>query len=634
MSQTWFLAYNAPVCELVTSLKIPKFYENKTKINFTSRYYYTGLEFRTDSFTEFFFSTYASGRGDDYEKNGQLKYGRSDGTYLDVTNNIIIESPEDKKTGNRWTFKNRGYQYLTFSDNEPPTGTLLKFLQTSGQLIEDTYVSGSRCQDIHLEDKDIWNQLQSAWEQDDYTTALSKLQDSSITDKKLSADKINFATSELKRLQSQNDNVFKSDKIKVTDLDVPSPTPSAGEVYFTNLGQADAYEEPTSSFIQIRQCTGTTGQVYTDINPKTKATNTMISPSIAREKFNQQAISLDESMRLIGNAIISLRVLTVVVKDQQGYPIQGATVKGLAGNPVTNASGVASGLIKEYTLTIIPPYIDLQTKTVDVSSVTDISINVVLEKYAENTILRFTNSTSVQFSRQVKNIDVCCVGGGGGGSGGYGHTAGSSGGSSWIASVWEGKGGGGGNIVTSTGIEVVSDTAYTLTIGSGGTGSAPLTYNASNYLEQRANTAGTGGTTSFRGVSATGGTGGSTTVGTSSNGGNGGSANATGTEFNDGSTYYSGGGANGGTPVISMGEIISGPVGGTPYGGYGGYTANPNESGSEFGVDGSAGRGAGGGGGGGNADLTNYGNAMNYPIRMTNGGNGASGLVAIKLHYN
>ena len=105
-------------------------YQNKTKINFTSRYYYTVLEFRTDSFTEFFFSTYASGRGDDYKKNGQLKYGRSDGTYLDVTNNIIIESPEDKKTGNRWTFKNRGYQCLTFSDNEPPTGTLLKFLQT------------------------------------------------------------------------------------------------------------------------------------------------------------------------------------------------------------------------------------------------------------------------------------------------------------------------------------------------------------------------------------------------------------------------------------------------------------------------------------------------------------------------
>ena len=614
MSQTWVIKDNAPVGLDTFDSADLNFRSNGQHFVRISLFYDTNY----DPVTETIIIACA------------LRYfiTKSSSDYVQVTSSTVV-SVHGTPTGGTWSFTNKAYRTIVFEDE--PTGSFLTWLLNNATRID---VPGVRCQDIHLEDKDIWNQLQSAWEQDDYTTALSKLQDSSITDKKLSADKINFATSELKRLQSQNDNVFKSDKIKVTDLDVPSPTPSAGEVYFTNLGSAEDYEEPDSSFIQMRQYKGTTGQSYTDINPKTKATNTMIAPSIAREKFNQQVISLDESIRLVGNAIISLRVLTVVVKDQQGYPIQGATVKGLAGNPVTNASGVASGLIKEYTLTIVPPYIDLQTKTVDVSSVTDISINVVLEKYAENTILRFTNSTSVQFSRQVKNIDVCCVGGGGGGSGGYGHTAGSSGGSSWIASVWEGKGGGGGNIVTSTGVEVVSDTAYTLTIGSGGVGSQPLTYNATNVYEQRANPAGTGGTTSFRGVSATGGTGGSTTVGTSTNGGNGGSGNATGTEFNDGSNYYSGGGANGGTPVISMGEIISGPVGGTPYGGYGGYTANPSGSGSEFGVAGSAGRGAGGGGGGGNADLTNYGNAMNYPIRMTNGGNGASGLVAIKLHYN
>ena len=552
---------------------------------------------------------------------------KSSSDYVQVTSSTVV-SVHGTPTGGTWSFTNEAYRTIVFEDE--PTGSFLTWLLNNATRID---VPGVRCQDIHLEDKGIWNQLQTSWEQGDYTTALSKLQDSSITDKKLSADKINFVTSELKRLQSQNDDVFKSGKIKVTDLDVPSPTPSAGEVYFTNLGSAEDYEEPTSSFIQIRQYTGTTGQVYTDLNPKTKAANTMIAPSIAREKFNQQAISLDESMRLIGNAIISLRVLTVVVKDQQGYPIQGATVKGLAGNPVTNASGVASGLIKEYTLTIIPPYIDLQTKTVDVSSVTDISINVVLEKYAENTILRFTNSTSVQFSSKIKNIDVCCVGGGGGGSGGYGHYDQSQGTTKWAAHVWKGKGGGGGNIVNSTGVEVVSDTAYTLTIGSGGMGSAPLTYDASNYLEQRANTAGTGGTTSFRGVSATGGTGGSTTVGTSTNGGNGGSANATGTEFDDGSTYYSGGGANGGTPVNSGGKIVSGPVGGTPYGGYGGYTV-----GSDFdatGVAGGDGLGPGGGGGGGNSNMVTYGSSSGYHAlnAMTNGGNGASGLVAIKLHY-
>lgn len=602
MSQTWVIRDTAPVDDMVFA---------KTTISFTS----AGKEFysieckKITSYTRYQISL-----------SGQYTGG---GSTMAMTDYYTSKDPVP--AFQTWT--NEGYKTMVF--NEPPTGDLLTWLQKNADLASDTDIHGLRYQDIHLEDKSLWNQFQSAWEQDDYTTALSKLQDNSVVDKQLNSTVINDTTSELLRLQTQGDTDFKENKIKIDPA-----TLSAGEVYFTNLGSADDYEEPASSFIQIRQYTGTTGQTYIDLNPATKATDTMIKPSMARELFNRQSISLDESMQMIANAIIFLRRLTVVVKDPSGNPVEGATVKGLAGNPVTNSSGVASGLIKEYKLTIVPPYIDLQTKTVDVSNVTDISIDVTLEKYAENTILRYTESTSVKFSSQVKNVDVCCVGGGGGGSGGYGHTAGSSGGSSWIAHVWKGKGGAGGNIVSSTGVEVVSGTAYTLTIGGGGLGSVPLVYDADSYLEERANTAGTGGTTTFRGVSATGGTGGSTTVGTSTNGGNGGSGNATGTEFNDGSTYYSGGGANGGSPVISRGEIISGPVGGTPYGGYGGYTAQPGDSDSKFGVAGSAGRGAGGGGGGGNADLTNYGNALNYPIRMTNGGNGASGLVAIKLHYN
>ena len=612
MSQTWIIKDTAPV----------GIYEIRlTDVNFTSN---------GQNFTRI--DTLNSGRYDAVTKivtkSYTLRYYTSESSQISVTSSPII-TENNVPTGNVWEFTNEAYRTITFET--PPTGDLLLWLLNNAK-IAGSY--GSPYQDIHLEDKTLWNQLQSEWEQDEYSAALNTLQDSKLNNKQLNADSINNVSSTLLMLQQQKDQSFKTNKITITEGTPPSPEIKIGNVCFNKIGTAEAYEEPSSYLVKIQQRLGTYG--YTDLNPKTKATNTMIAPSIAREKFNQQAISLDESIRLVGNAIISLRVLTVVVKDQQGYPIQGATVKGLAGNPVTNASGVASGLIKEYTLTIIPPYIDLQTKTVDVSSVTDISINVVLEKYAENTILRFTNSTSVQFSRQVKNIDVCCVGGGGGGSGGYGHTDGSSGGSSWIASVWKGKGGGGGNIVTSTGVEVVSDTAYTLTIGSGGVGSQPLTYNATNVYEQRANPAGTGGTTSFRGVSATGGTGGSTTVGTSTNGGNGGSGNATGTEFNDGSTYYSGGGANGGSPVYSQGRptIISGPVGGSPYGGYGGYTDDSGSSDQRFGVAGGNGLGAGGGGGGGNADLTNYGNAMNYPIRMTNGGNGASGLVAIKLHYN
>ena len=378
-----------------------------------------------------------------------------------------------------------------------------------------------------------------------------------------------------------------------------------------------------------------TSGVYDKLYTKTTATQSKLSTETAA-LFGDGTSDADAALAKIADTVKSIGNVQVKVVDPNGNPIQGARITGLYGPPTTASDGTAHGVLQTNPISISSPYIDLKDQTADASGYVG-SFNVLtitLPIVGENNIIRITSSKTVKFSKAVKTVDVCCVGGGGGGSGGYGHTDGSSGGSSWTASVWKGKGGGGGNIVNSNGITLAAYTAYPIVIGSGGVGSQPLTYNATNVYEQRANPAGTGGTTSFGGVSATGGTGGSTTVGTSTNGGNGGSGNATGTEFNDGSTYYSGGGANGGTPVISMGEIISGPVGGTPYGGYGGYTDSHSDSGSEFGVAGSAGRGAGGGGGGGNADLTNYGNAMNYPIRMTNGGNGASGLVAIKLHYN
>ena len=339
-----------------------------------------------------------------------------------------------------------------------------------------------------------------------------------------------------------------------------------------------------------------TSGVYDKLYRKTTATQSKLSTETAA-LFGDRTSDADAALAKIADTVKSIGNVQVKVVDPSGNPIQGARITGLYGTPTTASDGTAHGVLQTNPISISSPYIDLKDQTADASGYIG-SFNalvVTLPIVGENNIIRITSSKTVKFSKAVKTVDVCCVGGGGGGSGGYGHTNGSSGGSSWIADVWKGKGGGGGNIVNSNGITLAAYTAYPIVIGSGGVGSQPLTYNATNVYEQRANPAGTGGTTSFGGVSATGGTGGSTTVGTSTNGGNGGSGNATGTEFNDGSTYYSGGGANGGTPVISMGEIISGPVGGTPYGGYGGYTANPSGSGSEFGVAGSAGRGAGGG---------------------------------------
>lgn len=363
---------------------------------------------------------------------------------------------------------------------------------------------------------------------------------------------------------------------------------------------------------------------YDTLYPQTTATQTVLSYKTSTS-FGGSNVSVDSALNKIIKKLQVDKKISVKVVDGKGNPVQGAKINGLLNSPVTNSNGVVNGVFVSDPLTIISPYIDLNDTTANgVSYVGSINtLTVTLPIAGENAIRRFTSSQSVTFSKMLKSVDICCVGGGGGGSGGYGYTDGQSGGSSWIADVWEGKGGGGGNIVNTTGITVTADTAYPVVIGTGGTGSQPLVYNASHSGEQRANTAGTGGTTSFGGVSATGGTGGSTTVGTSTNGGNGGSGNATGTEFNDGATYYSGGGANGG------GYGQTPPSGGTPYGGNGGYTYSFGSS--TYGVDGGNGLRSGGGGGGGNANKNGDSSSVfNY---MTKGGNGASGAVAIRFHF-
>lgn len=374
---------------------------------------------------------------------------------------------------------------------------------------------------------------------------------------------------------------------------------------------------------------------YNKLYPQTSATQSEVSAD-TQQLFGQSTV--DACLDKLANTISTLGRVLIKVVDANNNPIEGAVITGISGQNVTDAQGGASGILINNPITVKSPYVDLQD-TIAYASDYAGSLNtltVTLPIAGENEIRRFTTSKSVTFSKMLKTVDVCCVGGGGGGSGGYGHHAGSSSGSTWIAMAWKGKGGGGGNIVNSNGITLAAYTAYPIIIGTGGTGSQPLAYNASHYGEQRANTAGTGGTTSFGGVSATGGTGGSTTVGTSTNGGNG-NANATGTEFNNGVKYYSGGGANGGRPASDTGNVDDGPVGGYPYGAHGGYTHTYRTSAypgyASVGIVGGNGLGPGGGGGGGNADLARTSDLVDYLEYMTKGGNGASGLVAIRFHF-
>lgn len=458
-------------------------------------------------------------------------------------------------------------------------------------------------QDIHLEDKTLWNQLQTAWEQGDYTAALNVLKNANLTDKQLNAAAIDALTTELLRLQSQADTGFKQDKI-VVSAEPPADLADGG-VYFKLIGPATEFDDD-SYYIQITQKSNGS---YTDLNPETMATDTMLTPSVSQDLFSRN-ISLDEAISIVTGVLVSQKAITVTVKDEAGNPIEGAIINGLERNPITNSNGIAAGRLSSYNLNVISPYIDLQNKTVVVSTTTARNIDIVLEKYADNKILRFEQSKSVKFSSNIRNIDVCCVGGGGGG----GEVV------TYYDSVTlyadYGAGGGGGGITNTYGLIPTSNQSYQIIVGSGGqTGYQNIAAGTSSFMTASA----VGGKSPSHktplgkyDLMAYGGPAGGIGCGNGGDQRENGESNTTVSEFDDGVTFYSGGGGGGGRTS-----------GGTPNGASGGYQSR---SGSMINA---STPGIGGGGGGGAYDSVE-GNQYNaaYPSA------GGPGLVAIRFHYN
>lgn len=143
-------------------------------------------------------------------------------------------------------------------------------------------------QDIHLEDKALWNQLQIAWEQGDYTAALNVLKNASLSDKQPNAATINSITAELTRLQNQKDTGFKQDKI-VVSAEHPAGL-AEGKVYFRLIGPTMGYTVQNSYFIEILQKNGTS---YDTLNPYMYATDMQIPTALEDgSRYN----SLDELM--------------------------------------------------------------------------------------------------------------------------------------------------------------------------------------------------------------------------------------------------------------------------------------------------------------------------------------------------
>ena len=354
---------------------------------------------------------------------------------------------------------------------------------------------------------------------------------------------------------------------------------------------------------------------YDNIYPRTTADHTMLT-SATGNKYGLTDGNAEQAVSISMDFISTIGAISIYVFDPLGNPVEGAVVHGLSGNPSTNASGFVQGTVVANPVTVKSPYVDLKDQSVNVISYvgTTTAMRVTLESLGENGIVRFTRSTNVKFSHVAKTVDVCCVGGGGGG----GQSANKQ------TTTYEfnggGAGGGGGGIVNSYGINVSADTSYSISIGNGG------------GIE------GTGGTTTFLSVSAPGGTGGSRSgdypyieqvaglagIAGCGNGGyyGAGGSNTTVSEFNDGKTFYSGGGGAGvGDRLVTENKKFKG---GSPNGASGAIAG--------YNVTAKAGTAGIGGGGGGAAYYSNSsGSTINNDIRA---GSGGSGLVAIRIHLS
>lgn len=309
--------------------------------------------------------------------------------------------------------------------------------------------------------------------------------------------------------------------------------------------------------------------------------------------------------------IHSSNVVTIKVVDVSNNPLPNITANGIIGSPQSGTDGVIKGVADSNSVTLVSPYVDtIKTKTVDVSKYknTARTLIVTMDSVANGAIVRYTSSQNVMFSNRVANIDVCCVGGGG--AGGLGENASASMGTL-------GAGGGGGGITNSFSVSVNVGTYYNIIVGSGGAYTGGRNDGSNSSFGGLVTANGGKGVTFNRttgGLMVSGGAAGSTGAGNGGAEGTAGGANTTLSEFNDGVTFYSGGGG-GGVRLYSGG--VASTNGGAPNGASGAYVNMTNH----IVVKNATTAGIGGGGGAGGDQIAGG-----------VGSSGGSGLVAIKIH--
>lgn len=349
---------------------------------------------------------------------------------------------------------------------------------------------------------------------------------------------------------------------------------------------------------------------YDELYPAGAVDYTMLTDTTSAA-YGVENGSVKDALTGLYQYIHSSDVVTIKVVDVSNNPLPNITANGIIGSPQSGADGVIKGVADSNSVTLASPYVDtIKTKTVDVSKYknTTRTLIVTMDSVADGVIVRYTSSQNVMFSNRVANIDVCCVGGGG--AGGRGDNASASMGTL-------GAGGGGGGITNSFSVSVNVGTYYSIIVGSGGAYTGGRNDGSNSSFGGLVTANGGKGVTfnnTTSGLMVSGGAAGSTGAGNGGSEGSAGGANTTLSEFNDGVTFYSGGGG-GGVRLYSGG--VASTNGGAPNGASGAYVNMTDHRVVKNAT--TAGIGGGGGAGG-------------DQIAGGVGSSGGPGLVAIKIH--
>ena len=349
---------------------------------------------------------------------------------------------------------------------------------------------------------------------------------------------------------------------------------------------------------------------YDEIYPAGAIDYTMLTETTSAA-YGVENGSVKDALNGLYQYIHSSNVVKIKVVDSSNNPLPNITANDITGSPQSGTDGVIKGVADSNSVTLVSPYVDtIKTKTVDVSKYknTTRTLIVTMDSVADGAIVRYTSSQNVMFSNRVANIDVCCVGGGG--AGGRGENASASMGTL-------GAGGGGGGITNSFSVSVNVGTYYSIIVGSGGAYTGGRNDGSNSSFGGLVTANGGKGVTfnnTTSGLIVSGGAAGSTGAGNGGSEGSAGGANTTLSEFNDGVTFYSGGGG-GGVRLYSGG--VASTNGGAPNGASGAYVNMTDHRVVKNAT--TAGIGGGGGAGG-------------DQIAGGVGSSGGPGLVSIRVH--